>query len=226
MTTLLDLRTSLRDRLNEPSARFWSNAQLNNWLNEGQKDIARRLEVIQTQSTINVVANQNDYTLNLPIVRVYRIEYTDPNGIIYPLEYRDFNAMDSVGYGWVDVSATGTPMFYTLWGVPPTLQLTLLPKPDLNVPNGLRLYYYSLPAVMVQDTDVVTLPAGWEDLIVDYAEYNALRRNKDARWMEAKQIYEHKLEEMRQLTRRWTDQNVSIEMYRGRHYPFWFLSDD
>lgn len=223
MATYNDVLTMVRDRLNEPTARFWTDAQLLAWISEGQRDIARRIEVIQSSTATNIVANQNDYTITANIVRVHRVEYTDPQGVIYALEYRDFNNMDAIGYGWVDVSATGRPCYYTLWGVSPSVSLTLFPKPDEAVTNGLRVYYYKYPDLSSSTTQSIELPGGWEDLIVEYCEYSALRKNKDPRWQEAKGLYEQKIEDMRQLTRRFVDQPGIIDYYdrQSNYLQFW-----
>ena len=86
MATLGTLVSRTRDRLNEATARFWTDDQLKNWINEGQRDIARRLEVIQSEASINIVAETNDYTPELNIVRIHRVEYVDSQGIIYALD--------------------------------------------------------------------------------------------------------------------------------------------
>jgi hypothetical protein len=43
-------------------------------------------------------------------------------------------------------------------------------------------------------------------VIADYAEYKALRKDSDARWREAFEIYKDNLAAIVDLTRRYTDQ--------------------
>ena len=69
----------------------------------------------------------------------------------------------------------------------------------------MNLYYYRLPRP-VSATDYLDLPSGWEDLVRDYAEYLCKRSDHDPDAVAAKQIYENKLTEMIDKTRRYVDQ--------------------
>ncbi|MGI0134584.1 MAG: hypothetical protein ACREBW_06475, partial [Candidatus Micrarchaeaceae archaeon] len=62
MTILSDLRTQTRSLLDESTATFWTDAQLNQWLNDGCSDLARRAEIIETiNSTIAALVNTSTY---------------------------------------------------------------------------------------------------------------------------------------------------------------------
>lgn len=98
MTLILSAaRTLVRERVDEPSARFYSDTELNHWINEGCKDLARRTQSVQTSATQFVTINVQSYTAPTDVIRILRIEF-EPTGAgnTYPLEYRDFNNMDEV----------------------------------------------------------------------------------------------------------------------------------
>lgn len=207
--TLATIREDVRDRIDETAARRWTDAQLNRWINEGAIDIARRTEVLQAKQDITAVAGTQEYTLPTDMIRVHRIEFT-PTGSTstYTPEYRDFNSMDGVWWSQ-KTSRRGTPVLYTVWGFPPTAKLVLYPTPD---PGGtITVYYYRLPVEAAADANSPELPEGWHDLLADYAEYKALRRDADPRWREAKQIFEENLGNLFDVTRRWTDQVGTID---------------
>lgn len=215
-----DLVADLRSHLDEANARMWSDVELERWLNEGLRDVARRAEVIQDTATVNVVSGTQQYALssgNLAnMTRVYRVEWVPNANSIYPLEYRDFSNMDSVW--WTQQKTTqGYPYWYTMWGFPPSVKLILYPTPSQN--GTLNVYYYRTMAD-VTGTATVEIPNGWHDLAVLYAEYVALRKDSDARWMEAKQLYEDRLGELIDLTRRWTDQAGAYSTSSG-FVPGW-----
>jgi hypothetical protein len=98
--TLATMRADVRAHLDEASATFWTDAQLNSFINDALRDIARRTETLQTIGTIAVTAGTRNYTLNFSpnLVRVHRVEF-DPgpgSGPIYPLEARNFYELDQV----------------------------------------------------------------------------------------------------------------------------------
>lgn len=222
LPTLTTLQTNVRRRLDESTAAFWADADLTQWINEAARDIARRSETLQASTTINSVAGTQEYTLPTNALRIYRVEYR-PDGATatqtIPLEYRDFNSMDSVWWSRQAVDR-GTPYCFTMWGFPPTLTLVLFPLPATSVTAAIKVYYYRLPAAASSGSDTVDVPEGWFDLIEDYCEFSALRKDRDPRWQEARSLYEEKLQHFIETTRRWTDQNDSIQTAMGP-LPAW-----
>jgi hypothetical protein len=206
MATLATVRQIVRDRLDEDTPRRWTNAQLNRWINEGARDIARRAECLQAKNTVSVSANAQTVSLSAltGLIKVNRVEWKGTGSSnVYALEYRDFNSMDAVWWDQQD-NTTSTPRHYTLIGHPPSLTVQLYPIPSTS--GTLRVLYWKLPAEASADSDTVEVPDGWWDVIADYAEYKALRKDSDARWREAFEIYKDNLAAIVDLTRRYTDQ--------------------
>ena len=63
--------------------------------------------------------------------------------------------------------------------------MILYPTPSYA--GTISLHYYRLPTAPSSDSDTLDLPVGWEDCAYLYAEYLALRRDRDPRWQEALQ---------------------------------------
>jgi hypothetical protein len=220
VATLLELRTRVRVRLDEATATAWSDSEINGWINEGARDVARRSETLQVSANIAVTAGTQEYTAPSDMSRLYRAEFT-PTGStsVYSLTYRDFNNLDAVW--WTAKQTTqSTPELFTLWGYPPSLKIILYPKPSQN--GTLTVYYYRVPADVTSDGATVPVPNGWEDLVVEYATYLAMRRDRDDRWKEARQAYEQHLDAMMLLTRRWSDQAGEITP-SGSLMPEWLV---
>ena len=221
--TLLTVRTNVRARLDEAAATFWTDAQLNTWINEGARDVGRRVEIFEKKGTIAVVANTQGYAAPSDVgSRIYRLEWL-PTGQTsnYPLEYMDYASADSV-WGSQQTVTTGYPLVWTMWGFPGSsnLTITLYPVPSVN--GTLNVFYYRLPATAVADGDTVEVPEGWHDLVEMYAEWNALRKDGDKRWIEAKTIYDERLGEMRDLIgTRYTDQGDQMQPYGAGALPYW-----
>jgi hypothetical protein len=202
---LSDLRES---RLDEPTAGQWTDTDLRRYLNEGAVEIARRTECLLATHTQPTVAGTQEYTAPTDAVRIYRVEYIDSSSAVTALEYRDFGNMDAVW--WTQkLNTTGRPYLYTMWGYPPTLKIVLYPKPDAI--GTLKCYYYKLAVELATSSTAdaassYDIPAGWENILLDYAEYRAYVKDRDPRWAEAKQRFDEHLGAIFETTRRWTDQ--------------------
>lgn len=217
MTTQGEVLADVRSRLDESTGRQWTDEELLRWINDGLRDVARRAEVLQSVEDISAVQSTQQYDMPERTIRVHRVEWR-PEGStqVYPLIYQDFHNMDSV---WVASQETsiGYPLYYTMWGYPPSLKIVLYPTPSMN--GVVKVYFYTLPTPLATDgSDADTdldLPTGWEDLIALYCEYVAFRKDADPRWQESKSLYEESLGDLMDVTRRWTDQSGSIATETG-----------
>jgi len=220
--TLTNFRARIRRRLDETTARFWLDADLDAWINEGARDIARRSEVLQATTTINSTSGTQSYSLPTNVHRIHRVEWSrdgSTGSSIQTLEYRDFNSMDGVWWSQQKTSR-GDPYWFTMWGFPPSLNMIVYPTPDVSVTAGFNVYYYRIPTTATNGSDTVEVPAGWDDLVDEYCEYMAMRKDANPSWVDAKTIYEQKLANMIETTRRWTDQADAIQS-RGGPLPRW-----
>lgn len=208
--TLLALRTDVRSRLDESSARFWTDSELNNWINEGLRDVSRQSETIQSfNTTITAVANQAKYAMPQDVIRVHRIEFV-PSGATqtYPVQPSTYQEMDQV-WGINQLSQTMSyPYNYVLWGFPPNLTVQFYPVPA--TPGTFNIFYYRLPHTLTNDTDIAEIPEGWHDLVALYCEFVARRKDKDTTWQDAKQLYDQTLTSLIERTRQWHDQARTI----------------
>lgn len=226
MATLAELITNVRERLDEATETHWTDTEIRRWINEGAKDLTRRTESLQDTSDIPAVVGTQQYALPTDVIRLYRVEYSATGEeLIYTLEYRDFNDADAV---WWTHQATSqsTPFLFTMWGFPPSLNMVVYPKP--SAAGSFKVFYYRLPVVLAldgaDDALTVEVPQGWEDTIVDYAEYVALRKDRDQRWQEAKSLYEEHVGTLFDLSRRWTDQTGQFTPHAPM-VPTWLIYD-
>lgn len=208
MTTLGVYASKVRDRLDEATERFWEDDQIRTWIMEGARDVARRAEVLQKESSIPVAIGDQVYPMPPDTIRIHRVEHHHNDGRATVLTYRDYHTMDSIW--WTSqTSATGDPVFFTFWGYPPALNMTIYPKPNTG-DGSFRVFYYGMPTALAADGTAdgseVELPMGWDDCVELYCEYTALRKDRDPAWQEAKQLYEQKVQELIDVTRRWSDQ--------------------
>jgi hypothetical protein len=220
--TLTNATTYVRSLLDEPNPQFWSNAELTNWMNEACSDIARRVEWKRVQANIAVTAGTNTYVAPTDIYRIYRIEFA-PTGSdnIYTLEWRGYMEMDQI-WGINQQWPGSYPLYYTLWKVPPIMNIITYPVPSQA--GHLTVYYYQQITPVAAGSDNLDVLEGFEDLVYDYTVYRALRKDADPRSREFKEIYEDKLVGMMNTTRTFQDQ-AGVFSTGQSALPVWLVSD-
>lgn len=214
--TQADLIADVRSRLDEPTEAQWLDVELRRWINQGARELARRTETLETTVDTALTPGIQQYTAPNDVIRIHRMEYVEGT-VIRALEYRDYNNMDSVWWS-SQLTIQGSPLLWTAWGFSPALKFILYPIPS-NASIA-RMYYYRYPASLSeadnsQQNSLVDCPSGWEDIITDYVEYMALRKDRDPRWQEVYQMFKDRTEQMYETTRRWSDQAGMLDVGTG-----------
>lgn len=152
MATLGQLRTRVRSYLDEPTSRFWSDAELNNWINQAY--FYNYMELVDayegyfaTVVSISIVAGTASYTLPADFDKIRLLERVVDNSVTIPLQ--EFNRMQAPN---LIANATATNLIL------PTYRFVgntfvLEPTPQESVVNGLRLEYVPAPVTMALDAD-------------------------------------------------------------------------
>lgn len=225
MATLLVMRTLVRDILNESTATYWTDAQLNNWINQGCSDVARRAEnllKVTSPALVSAAATQ-DVSAPADMLRIHRVEHKyNSETFKYALQYRDLMTMDSLWGSRPDMP--GRPQFYTLWTTPPNTIVRLFPVP-ISI-GTITVYYYRTSVDATADGNTVDIQTGWEECIENYCEFKAKRKDQDPTWTEAKALYEEKVGQMITTTRRLTDQAGMVTTGNGVSIPQWLYAGD
>lgn len=225
--TLGQLATEVRQHLAETTAQFWTDAEIRTWIVEGSRDLARRAETLQSTKSIATLAGTQTYTAPTDMIRISRVEWT-PSGTtnIYPLEGRMPNEMDVV-WGIYQAQTSAYPSFYIPWGYPPSVNLILYPVP--STAGSLTVWYFRLPADLATDGTAdntnVDVPEGWWDVLNLFAEYMALRKDADPRWVDTKKLYDERLGDHIDQSRRWMDA-VGYITANTTFVPSWLYSPD
>lgn len=220
MATQAEILTQVRDRLDEPTARQYSDAQIRRWINEAMRDIATRIRWYRTSSTIAAVAGTQTYNFAADCLEVHAVGYQRTGDTqMYDLEYVDLRNLKSETYTHLHTSE-GTPQVFWTWGYPgsATFDLGLYPTP--SAAGTITVHYYAVPDELNTDTSdantAVEVPMGYERLVVDYAAYTAFMMDGDPRWQNQKALYEQNMEALQELAVKFTDQTGAIVHGRSR----------
>lgn len=232
--TLAQAKTNVRSNLEESTAKFWTDAELTAWINDGCRDIARRAQsLVNYYTAVTVTANVAVYgaSAGLPtdIIQIHRIEYV-PTGSTqtYPLQASTVMEMDQI-WGTNQGSQSAYPTYWITrgrpggaTGSPQEFRIQLYPVPSTG--GNLNVYYYSQPALLVDPTDNATnVPVleGWWDLVVLYCEWNAKRKDRNPEWQQVMAVYENKLQDMIDVSSEFHDQSQFIHSMSGSAVPSW-----
>lgn len=204
-----DLLADVRSRLDESTARFWTDAELIRWINEGLRVVARRTETLEdAETTLQSIAGGAKYALPAACQRVHRVEFAPSSAsIVYPMELKSYYEMDEL-WGTQQLISRSYPSYAVFWGAPPNIIMQVYPVPSQM--GTFNIFYYRLPKALAGASDVADISEGWHDLVVLYCEYVALRKDRDDRWQDAKTLFEEGLNQMVDVSRRHHDQGGSF----------------
>lgn len=214
--TLADALTHLRSRLDEETASFWSDTELTRWINEGAQDLARRTESLRAETDIAVLAGAQEVTAPTDLIRATGLEWRGSDGRQTPMQYRDRHNADAI---WGNGTNEGSPVIWTSWGFPPALTLKVFPTPYET--GSLHLYYYRLPARVQNGADIIEVPSGWDDLVVEYATMLAFRKDGNQQWRDSFQHYEQRVNDLLATAIRYNDQAGYIDQGHSPLAPMW-----
>ena len=164
-----DIRDMARKRLGETTAAFWSDDELNGWINKAIKDIAFRSKVLKDNMTVTATADTAQYTLSALFPRVHSIleayvQYLTGKWI--KLKATSRTDLDIQFPGWLGAPSSACSTHY-YWDSEEDV-FFLYPPMIAPITDGLKIYYTYEPEPMLADTDVSEMPDHLNLAIVDF----------------------------------------------------------
>lgn len=138
-----------------------ADADLIRWINAAQQQIVSVNPVLQRTLLRDIVAGQADYTF--PSDRVQYIQSLRYDG--RPLDaYSYAEAQDYILANDPTGGTGGEPLIWYQWAQ----QITLWPKPETNVADGLRMDYVAIPENLVSLNDTLAVPDRYFEATISY----------------------------------------------------------
>jgi hypothetical protein len=216
--TLGDARNDLRQRVNESVANFYSDSWLNQMLNEGCRDMARRTRCLMGQHSVQVFAQQPDYRAPSDYLEFHRAEYLPVGSInVYPLRFRNYSEMDSI-WGVNQGIQQNYPEFITLWREPPRTSFVMFPVP--STAGVLRLQYFRISQTVTLDSQDLDTSESFGEAAILYALFKALFKALDPRWKDIRGEYENMIGDLEANAAGYTDAVGSVS-YGAPTAPVW-----
>jgi hypothetical protein len=234
-TTLGTIRTNARIRLLETTAKFWTDAELLDYIIDGVKDlwgsvVELNMEHFVTEDATNVSQAASATTLTgIPAdcFRISRIEprdLTDVSGnrqISYvprDLNHRDFIAARA--RGTLDASNGGVICYQILQAGPPVGTVTVRVAPVLSAAVLLRLFYVPSLAAMTAASNN-PIPGESDNALVAWCVAYARSKEREDRSPDPNQLAVYKTEKDNILTRLKPRQTQEPETVTGMFEEEW-----
>lgn len=169
--TLSDLRTSARRVLADPNGRFWSDAELNNYINEWQCNLQDQFEF--SWNTATVTSSLSTHTLTDIATDIMRLDAVYWNE--YRLNGRTKQNLEDIVREWRAAIAGSSNPRAIYQNDPRTF--SMWPPPGSA---GTLILEYPIEPVFNHDTDVMHIPAWTRYNCKDYVAYKAYLREGPA----------------------------------------------
>lgn len=166
------IRDKIRMQLGETTASFWTDTQLNTWINDGSRDIAWRTKCLVTSGLMTTTEDECEYALStlssLAIEILDAYYYNSDSEDWYKLQPTNRKRLDVSNPGWLGADA-GEPTNYAYdlkqdW-------LLIWPAPDSNNYGEYFKAYYAYDATdLTNDSQSPEIPTQLHDAIVEYVK--------------------------------------------------------
>lgn len=167
---LSDIRSEILQHGFDPV--YFSTSRINTYINDGLRLICRR---------VDYYVNENVYAFSTTNgTASYVIPYEDHGGQLAKVRSL-FDTVRNLELTAVfqrdidrSIATTGAPTYYAMNG----LNLSIYPTPDGVY--SLNLRYWQVPPLLVNDTDVPSMPSDWHHLLWEYGCWMCYEAEDDA----------------------------------------------
>lgn len=163
-----EMRTEVRYLLNESTAAFWTDTEIDNWLDQGQRDIAVKALCIESTGSITTAAGTREYSYTG--LKCAACEYNNKTLVAIPIKQIGHRTINGV-----------TPQYWYEYNG----KIGVDPLPDAVY--SIKTYLAVDSTDFANDAAVSTLPVIFQSSILLYAFYKGLM--KERKFAQAAQIY-------------------------------------
>ena len=163
-STASDLITKIRYILNEPTAYFWTDAELASYLNDAVYDVVARTRCLETQETLSLTSGTSQYSLSTSYIAIKGAIYyngTTYKGLI-PGEIKSYGHSEDIE----------EPEFYYDWNN----KVELYPDPNTSG-TSLIVYLLKKPTGISATTSSIETPAIYDRALVLYSSAQAFYKD-------------------------------------------------
>lgn len=164
------IRDLARKRLGETTEAFWTNAELNSWINDACQDVAFRAKCLKDDALLTPSANIAEYTMSSVLPTAYSVTEVYHYGsaaMWNKLTATTRTSLDVEEPGWL-AAVPGTPTKYWFDRELDTFYVYPAPSSSEVVSDGIKVYFTKKHVDISNDNDSPQLPQPIHLAVVDY----------------------------------------------------------
>jgi hypothetical protein len=168
-----DVALRVRAQFGDTSGAQLSDVSLLSWINDGQREIVNSNPILRATKTTNVIKDQADYSFPSDKVQIIEAIYIDgyPIDNVTPQAAREFiQKADPTAL----LTAERPQIWYERAGI-----ITFYPKPNKDIPNGLKLEYIKSPTMLTSLSSAIGIPDRYFNELVNYVNAQALEMDEN-----------------------------------------------
>lgn len=154
------VRIRLRDSANDVSFQRFTDATVDSFINESQRDFVSKTLLMSNTTDFGLTAGQIEY--DLPSDYLTSIRVTISSQV---LTQTSISALDQDATNWTIATSTPTEYYVTANTSSTTYRIGFYPKPSVTSVNTVHMFYYQQAQDLVANTDV---PFGSKNQFVPY----------------------------------------------------------
>jgi len=168
--TRLQLRTLIRKELGETTSAFWTDSELNTWIDNACDDLAFRSKCIKNNGKMTTTASTAEYVLSVyfpKALAVLEVYYYQDGATWERLDSTSRDQLDRETPGWKSSDA-GTPTQYYWSREEDTLGFYVKPDTTNAGTDYAEIYYAEEHTPLAGDTTEPDIPKYLQLAIVDF----------------------------------------------------------
>jgi hypothetical protein len=214
-----EIRDLIRKRLGETTASFWSNTELNSWINDACTDIAFRTKCIRSNVYFTPVAETSEYVLSTVVPYVLSINevYHKSLGTTWiKLTSTSRTELDAIYPGWKSATS-GAPSQYYYNREEDVFGLYVKPDATNVGASYCQVYFTKQHIDLTLDTESPQLPENIQLAVCDYVTaYGYEQRGWGDKANDAWQKYYSRLKDYQvERNRETEDDELIMKNYRN-----------
>ncbi len=184
--TVSQVLTEVKRKFGDTSGVQVQDADIIGWINDAQRDIAEREEILKGRATFSSVVAQADYPSPITnVLEVYSLHY---DGEVIPNVTFEQAEQEYISKAASNDQAAVPRIWYSFGGT-----ITFYPAPTTVA--TVTMFYSALPGTVALATDLLTVPDRWYNAVVHYCLMQAYELDEDWQANQAKsQMYTEELQ--------------------------------
>lgn len=171
--SLAEAVTEVRTLINEPTARFWTDTEIENWIKEGCVDVCAKTLCYKAVDNSKAITNSMiEYLVPTDAFKILSCEFYDSQAS--PVTYTGLTRMHPRQIGNEQPTSDGDPEWWYHYAD----RIGIYPVPSSVHANDRLIVHYAL-----SDDDITNIPDRYQTFVINYAAAMALlkrRRNQAA----------------------------------------------